>query len=86
MRLGKGIYSRAVPSPLDGTPIPPKGVQEIATQALTRLGVKTGLTRLERDYNAGRTTQVPSGQVIGVKRRVRRQLGYNGILIQFELV
>lgn len=86
MRLGKGVYSRAVRSPLDGTSIPPRGVTEIGTEALTRLGVKTGPTKLERDYNAGRTTQVPGGQLIGVKRRVRRKLGYNGMTIQFERV
>lgn len=84
LRFGKGIYTRAVPSPLDGTPIPPRGIQEIAAEALKRLGVKTAPTKLERDYNAGRTTQVPGGQLIGVNRRVRRRLGYNGAYMSFE--
>jgi hypothetical protein len=39
---------------------------------------------MEQDYNAGRTTQVPTGQVVGVRRRVRRKLGYNGIYLIFE--
>lgn len=84
LRLGRGIYTRAVRSPLDGTPIPPKGIKAIATEAMKRLGVRTAPTKLERDYNAGRTTQVPAGQVIGVKRRVRRRLGYNGAYVSFE--
>lgn len=86
LRLGKGVYVRAVPSPLDSKPIPPKGIMRIATEAFGRLGVKTGPTRLERDYNTGRTTQVPSGQLVGVKRRVRRTLGYNGAVVRFERV
>jgi hypothetical protein len=56
------------------------------SEALTRLGVKTRPTKIERDYNAGLTTQVPSGQLIGVNRRVRRKLGYNGTIMRFERV
>lgn len=84
LRLGQGVYTRAVRSPLDGTSIPPKGIKAIATDALRRLGVRTAPTKLEQDYNAGRSTQVPAGQVIGVKRRVRRRLGYNGAYVSFE--
>jgi hypothetical protein len=41
-------------------------------------------TRLERAYNAGETTQVPTGCVVGVTRRVRRKLGYGGFNLSFE--
>jgi hypothetical protein len=41
-------------------------------------------TRLERAYNAGETTQVPTGRVVGVTRRVRRKIGYNGVSLSFE--
>jgi hypothetical protein len=37
-----------------------------------------------QDYNAGRTTQVPTGRVVGVRQRVRRKIGYNGISLSFE--
>jgi len=86
MKIGQGVYTRAKPSFFDGKSIPVKGITLLMSEALTRLGVGTGPTKIERDYNAGRTTQVPSGQLIGVKRRVRRKLGYDGAIMRFERV
>jgi hypothetical protein len=39
---------------------------------------------MDRDYNAGRTTQVPTGRLIAIKGRVSRKIGYNGSYINFE--
>lgn len=83
LKLGYGIYARAVKSPLSGKAMPPKGLATL-TEAIERLGVKTVPTRLEKDYNAGRTTQVPTGRVVGIQGRLRRKLGYNGITLSFE--
>lgn len=83
MKLGFGIYSRAVKSPFDARPIPPKGLSTLR-EALKRVGIATLPSRSVEDYNAGRTTQVPTGRVVGVLRRVRRQIGYNGITLSFE--
>ena len=83
MKVGFGIYSRAVQSPVDGRPIPPNGLSTLR-EALERVGIITRPSRSDEDYNAGRTTQVPTGRVVGVLRRVRRQIGYNGIKLSFE--
>lgn len=86
LKLGKGIYTRAAPSIIDGRPVPVKTITPLMTEALKRIGVRTGPTKIERDYNDGRTTQVPSGRLIGVNRRVRRKLGYNGATVNFERI
>lgn len=83
MKVGQGLYSRARPSAIDGTPVPPKGLGTLK-EALRRLGVAVVPTRLEEAYNAGKTTQVPTGRVVGVRGRVRRQIGYNGVSLKFE--
>lgn len=83
LRLGYGVYARAIKSPLSGKPMPPRGIATVA-EAVERLGVKTVPSRLEQDYNAGKTTQVPTGRVIGIQGRLRRKLGYNGITMSFE--
>lgn len=83
MKVGFGIYSRAVKSPFDDRPIPPKGLSTLR-EALKRVGIVIRPSRSEQDYNAGRTTQVPTGRVVGVLRRIRRQIGYNGIELSFE--
>jgi hypothetical protein len=83
-KIGQGIYARASISPFDGRVIPVKSLYELTQEAFARLGIRTLPTRFERAYNAGRTTQVPAGRVIGVDRRVRRKIGYGGASIGFE--
>jgi hypothetical protein len=83
LKIGYGIYTRAVKSPFGDKPVPPKGLATL-TEALKRLGVEVAQTRLEQDYNAGRTTQVPTGRVVAVRGRIRRKLGYNGVSLSFE--
>jgi len=84
MKIGSGLYARARRSALDGTPTPTKGLRALADEALRRLGIKPAPTRLEQDYSAGKTTQVPSGRRVAVNRRVRRKIGYNGVVLSFE--
>lgn len=84
LKIGQGLYTRASASPFDGAPAPVKGLRALAAEALNRLGIETTTTKLEEDYKAGRTAQVPAGRVIGVKRRVRRRIGYNGTYLRFE--
>ncbi|MGE3280095.1 MAG: DUF6088 family protein [Alphaproteobacteria bacterium] len=83
VRVGQGLYARARPSVTSGEPLPAKGLATL-NEALRRVGVETVPTRLERAYNAGETTQVPTGRVVGVTRRVRRKIGYNGVNLSFE--
>jgi hypothetical protein len=84
LKIGQGLYTRAVASPFDGTPAPVKGLRAIAAEALKRLGIKSMPTPLEKAYRAGETTQVPAGRAIGVNKRVRRKIGYNNIYVSFE--
>ncbi len=84
LKIGQGLYARAAASPFDGTPAPIKGLYSLAAEALGRLGVESAPTRFEQAYNAGKTTQVPAGRVIAVRKRVRRKIGYKGIFMSFE--
>jgi hypothetical protein len=38
----------------------------------------------DRAYNEGKTSQIPTGRVIGVKGRVVRKIGYDGKYVTFE--
>lgn len=86
IRIGQGLYAKAQVSPLSGKPIPRRGIKELATEALQRLDVETVPSSYERDYNEEKTTQVPTGRVIGVKRKIQRRIGYNGKYVKFEYV
>lgn len=83
IRLGYGVYARTTVSPFSGQVLPKRGLQTV-TEAVERLGVQVIPTTLQRSYNSGSTTQVPTGRVIGVNGRIRRKLGYNGMTVQFE--
>jgi len=83
IKVGQGLYARARPSMTSGEPVPVGGLGALK-EALRRVGVETLPSRLEQAYNAGQTTQVPTGRVVGVNRRVRRKIGYGSINLSFE--
>lgn len=85
VRLGVGVYAKAKPSVLSGRPIPVKPLEVLAPQALTKFGVTVRESRLTREYNSGKSTQVPTGVVLNTgKRRISRKLGFNGKFVQYE--
>jgi hypothetical protein len=78
VRLGYGVYGRAVKSSLSGKPMlySPDGFIGAAREALDKLGVEWEPTEAERTYNEGLSTQVPVNPVVRVKGRFRRHLRY----------
>ena len=86
VRLGYGVYGRAITSRLSGKPIlySPNGFAGAARQALTKLGVKWEPTEAERAYNDGRTTQVPVNPAVRVKGRFARHLRYQDTELRLE--
>jgi hypothetical protein len=86
VRLGYGVYGRAVLSGLSGKPIlhSSNGFIGAARQALNKLGVQWEPTESERAYNEGRSTQVPVNPVVRVKGRFSRHLRYGSSELVFE--
>jgi hypothetical protein len=86
MRLGYGVYGRAVVSRLTGEPLlySPNGFLGAARQALTKLGVAWESTEAERAYNEGRSTQVPVNPVVRIKGRFSRHLRDGNLELMLE--
>ncbi|WP_445219788.1 DUF6088 family protein [Bradyrhizobium sp. Pa8] len=86
VRLGYGVYGRAVPSRLTGRPVlmSPDGFVGVAREALDKLGVKWEPTEAERAYNEGRSTQIPVNPVVRVKGRFSRHLRYGNTELVLE--
>jgi hypothetical protein len=80
VRLGYGVYGRAVCSEIDGQPLlaAPDGFAGATREALTKLGVPWEPGSWERAYNEGRSTQVPVNAVVRVQGRFSRRLSYRG--------
>ena len=76
VRLGYGVYGRAIVSRLSGEPIlySRNGFIGASRHALSKLGVSWEPSEAERDYNEGRSTQIPVNPVVRVKGRFSRQL------------
>jgi hypothetical protein len=86
VRLGYGVYGRAVRSRLTGEPMlySENGFLGAAREALTKLGVAWEPTAAERAYNEGRATQVPVNPVVRVKGRFSRRLRSGNLELQLE--
>jgi hypothetical protein len=86
VRLGYGVYVRAVTSELSGKPLlySPNGFAGAVREALNKLGVNWEPTEAERAYNEARSTQVPVNPVVRVKGRFSRQLRYQGTELVLE--
>lgn len=86
IRVGYGVYVRARRSRFSGKLLPETDLRSIAITALRKNGVRVLPTKYEQAYNSGQSTQVPTGIVIGVDRRVNRKISFNGRMIKYELV
>lgn len=79
VRIGIGVYARAKRSPLTGNVIPVAPLEVLVPEALALFGVEVRASKAYRDYNEGRTTQVPGQFAISTgKRRISRRLEFKG--------
>lgn len=84
VKIGYGLYAKAGVSPLSNRTVPRRGLRDLATEALKKLKVEVAPSSYDQAYNEGRTSQIPTGRVIGVKGRVARKIGYDGKYVTFE--
>ena len=84
IKIGYGLYARARTSSLTGNTVPVEPLPTLAKKALDRLGAAPGPSRAAIDYQQGRSTQVPTGRLISVTKRISRKIGYNNISIAYE--
>ena len=84
IRVGKGVYTKARKSFITGDYIPKDNLRTIAITALKKLGIKVMLTDDEKNYNARLTEQVPNEFIIGVNKRVSRNISFKQARIEYE--
>jgi hypothetical protein len=86
IRLGYGVYGRAEISPITAQPmLAGDGFGPVARQVLDKLKVRWEPTTAERDYNEGRSTQVPMTPRVRLRgSRFSRKLRYKTMELAFE--
>lgn len=85
VRLGVGVYARAKLSTLSGQPIPIRPLTVLVPDVLQKLGIEAYPSQAVRDYNEGRTSQIPPTNVINTgARHITRRLGFGKQIIKYE--
>ncbi len=87
IRLGYGVYGRAEISSLTNKPmLTGDGFGQVSRQVLNKLKIPWEPTTAERDYNEGRSTQVPMTPRVRLQpgNRFSRKLRYNTMELTFE--
>lgn len=78
IKIGLGVYAIAETSQYINKPIIKAGFANACIQALNKLDVKWEPGKVIKDYNEGRSQQVPVQVVVRLKSRCRRQFSYRG--------
>lgn len=84
VKIGAGIYAKAYLSKYSDTPLIKNGADPTLREALKRLGVAYEPGSAEKEYNEGKTTQVPVRNIVKLKSRCRRRIGYMNSELIFE--
>jgi hypothetical protein len=84
IKLGYGLYAKTKVSSLTGNTVPVEPLPALAQKALDRLGAGPGPSQAAIEYQQGRSTQVPTGRLISVNKRISRRIGYNNIAVAYE--
>ena len=84
VRIGRGIYTKTKASKYIDDPVIRVGFELACIEALQRLNVKWELSQLIKDYNEGRSQQVPARFEVRLKSRFRRTLAYGNNRFRFE--
>lgn len=85
-RIGHGIYAKTKKSNLTNSTVLVKPLPDLAKEVLKRLNIKTVPSKFEESYNSGISNQVPTGRVIGVKKKTSRRIAFNKKSIHFEYI
>ena len=85
IRVSQGAYAKTRINRFTGKPSPAGTLESIASELFTKLKVETSPGKLLREYNQGRTTQVPVQTVVDTgKRRITRKVEVGGRVLRYE--
>lgn len=86
IRVGKGVYTKARKSVISNEFVPVDNLRDIAMDVLNKQGVKVVQTPEEIAYNTKQTEQVPNSFIIGINKRVSRNISFKNARIKYERV
>lgn len=84
VKIGSGIYAKAMVSQYFEEPLLDGGFDNVAREALDRIGASWEPGAAEQEYNAGVTQQIPMHNTVKLQSRLRRTISYQNRQLFFE--
>lgn len=84
VKISSGVYAKAFVSKYTDVPLIKDSTDSTLREALKRLGIVYEPGSAEKEYNEGKTTQVPVKNIVRLKSRCRRRIGYLKSQLIFE--
>ncbi|ANB73665.1 S-adenosylhomocysteine hydrolase [Paraburkholderia phytofirmans OLGA172] len=85
VRVGVGIYAKTRLNKFTRGRAPAATFEEIAAEVFRKLKIDVAHGKLAREYNAGKTTQVPMLAVVDTgRRRITRRISLGSRFITYE--
>jgi len=85
VRVSKGVYAKTRINKFTGQLTPAATFESIAAETFRKLGIDVSPGQLAREYNAGKTTQIPmNGVVCTGKRRITRRVQVGTRIVKYE--
>jgi hypothetical protein len=84
VKIGSGVSAKTFISKYADVPLIKNGTDFTLREALERLGIAYERGSAEKEYNEGKTTQIPVRNIVRLKKRCRRRLGYLNRQLIFE--
>lgn len=84
VKIGAGVYAKSYISKYSDLPLIKNGSDSALREALKRLGVAYEPGIAEREYNEGKSMQVPVRNIVRLKSRCRRQIAFRNKKLVFE--
>ncbi|WP_238212508.1 DUF6088 family protein [Caballeronia novacaledonica] len=85
IRVGHGLYAKTRVNRFTGRLTPAAPFESIAAEAFRRLGIVVGPGKLAREYNSGRSTQIPMQPIVSTgKRRINRRIEVGSKRVAYE--
>ncbi|MDO8645705.1 MAG: DUF6088 family protein [Candidatus Planktophila sp.] len=85
IKLGYGVYAKAVPSAITGNPVPRKVLETLAVETFSLLGVPITMGSARTNYSTGTSTQIPMSISVSTgSTRINRKLKLGNREIAYE--
>ncbi|AUT64871.1 DUF6088 family protein [Paraburkholderia terrae] len=85
VRVSKGVFAKTRLNKFTGKPTPAGTFEVIAAETFRKLKVEVLPGKLTKEYNSGKTTQIPMDSVVSTgKRRISRKIQVGNREVKYE--